>query len=173
MAQQASKKKQNKTTAQESKAQFQDGSIEIYIERHGINVSFEKANELLDKISAEQIATLPVDFIKDQIAVQLDNTYLIEQLEQEKNKKNNQRREKKTPREKFLKRAHGEMANGIRLMVRELLTGKYHDDKELTTTHQNMARRYGPPTLAVLYDMGLLEPEMEQIIEREFPNTND
>jgi len=166
-------RQENKATAQENKAQFQDGSSEIYIERHGINVSFEKANELLDKISAEQIATLPIDFIKDQIAVQLDNTFLIEQLEQEKNKKSNQRREKKTPYQRFTEKAQGKMADGIRHMIDEIVNNKFSNDKALSTTVHNMSRRYGPVTLAVLYQDGWLSQSLNESIEKTYPNKND
>ena len=167
MAQQTKKKQ----SAQAEK--FQDGSSEIYIERHGISVSFEKANELLDKISGEQLATLPVSFVADQVAVQLDNTYLIEQLEQEKNKKSNQRREKETPWAKFAKKANGEMANGVRHHISEIYQNKFTKDKELGTTYHNMSRRYAPPVLAVLYVMNLLCDEFKQAIEKAYPNKND
>ena len=93
---------------------------------------------------------------------------------QEKAKKaSRQNREKETPRTKFLKRGEGKMAEGIRHMVNEIKEKSWNKDSELSTTVQNMARRYGPVTLSVLYQDGHLSHELSKAIEDAYPESND
>ena len=91
---------------------------------------------------------------------------------QEKAQKS-QNREKETPRTKFLKRGEGKMAKGIRHMVNEIKEKSWNKDSELSTTVQNMARRYGPVTLSVLYQDGHLSQELTEAIQAAYPESND
>jgi hypothetical protein len=82
----------------------------------------------------------------------------------EKAKGNN--REKKSEYQKFCEKAQGKMAEGIRHMIYEIVNGTRSKDDELSTTVHNMSRRYGPVTLAVLYQDGHLSDTMNKAIEK-------
>ena len=182
MAQQASKKKQNKTTAQENKAQFQDGKVKLYIEKHDLYVSVDETDNILPLMSKDQIQTLPVDAVADMVATKIDNQQLEEekqQLEQEKenikNQKSNQaKREKQTPYSKFIAKASGSLADSTRQAMREqFLVGISEQKKDTRDSTQIHMDTYTPKVVAVLYDMNLLDPSFEEKIETQYPNSND